>query len=146
MSVPWSYYDKEEFEKIDALYLPRFGEGENMATQINVAVNKLIYKWYNDGDVYDNTHRLKGWCNDLSSFANWLFRYAEADVLLNIEDAKNDSDYEDILKELCDSLISLPLLEEYAKVPKKGSVYDCRGPFKFEDNEEDDYFDYEEEE
>jgi hypothetical protein len=93
-SVDWSYYDKKEFDEIDEKYLPASGEGENMASQIVLAVNKLVYKWYNDGDVYDNTYGLEGWANDLSDYANWLWRYADADVLMDIEKARNDSDYE----------------------------------------------------
>ena len=68
--VDWSYYDK--FNTLIDKYLPRQGEGENMATQIVTVVNKLVYKWYNDGDVYDNTHMLDGWCNDLSSYATYI--------------------------------------------------------------------------
>ena len=70
--VDWSYYDKPEFKAINSEYLPARGEGETKATQIVTAVNKLVYKWYNDGDVFDNTGALSGWANDLSSYANWL--------------------------------------------------------------------------
>lgn len=56
MSVDWGYFDK--FEWADEKYLPCRGEGETKATQIVTAINKLVYKWYNDGDVFDNTHYL----------------------------------------------------------------------------------------
>ena len=71
MSVDWSYFDK--FDGIIDKYLPTKGEGETKATQIVTAINKLIYKWYNDGDVFDNTYHLEGWANDLSDYANWLY-------------------------------------------------------------------------
>jgi hypothetical protein len=71
MAVDWGYYDK--FETLNDNYLPVRGEGETVATQIVTAVCKLVYKWYNDGDVFDNTHHLEGWANDLSSYANWLY-------------------------------------------------------------------------
>lgn len=67
-SVSWSYFRR--FDEIIDKYLPASGEGENMASQIVTAVNKLIYKWYNDGDVYDNTGYLEGWANDISDYAN----------------------------------------------------------------------------
>lgn len=150
-SVDWSYYDKQEFDEIDEKYLPPSGEGETMASQIVTAVNKLVYKWYNDGDVYDNTHGLEGWANDLSDYANWLWRYADADVLMDIENARNDSDYENILKDLADSLLNDSVLDEYKDKPLKGSIYDCKGPFKFEEHwddeeDEDDWYEDEEDE
>lgn len=68
MAVNWNYFDK--FEAITVKYMPDYGEGETIASQAVTAVNKLIYKWYNDGDVFDNTKYLEGWWNDLSSYAN----------------------------------------------------------------------------
>ena len=66
--VDWNYYDK--IEALIDKYMSDRGEGENKASQTVTAINKLVYKWYNDGDVYDNTHYLDGWANDISSYAN----------------------------------------------------------------------------
>ena len=149
MSVDWSYYDSPEFEAVNDKYLPAEGEGESMATQICTAINKLVYKWYNDGDVYDNTHQLKGWCNDLSSYANWLYWYVQASamVLKKIETCETDGDYEDLLKELADAYLTLETMHLYENVPKQGSIYSCGGPFVFaeEDWDEDNWDDYEDE-
>ena len=84
MSVDWGYFDK--FEWADEKYLPCRGEGETKATQIVTAINKLVYKWYNDGDVFDNTHYLVGWWNNLSSYANWLEHHTDkaSDILHKI--------------------------------------------------------------
>ena len=60
--VNWNYFDKFEEEK--ERYLPDRGEGETKATQIVTAVNKLIYMWYNNGDIFDNTHYLDGLFNE----------------------------------------------------------------------------------
>ena len=59
-----------------------------MATQICTALNKLVYKWCNDGDVYDNTYGLDGWANNLSSYANWIYKYLplSQEILDRIED------------------------------------------------------------
>ena len=73
MAVDWSYFN--QYEELINVYMPIQGEGDTMATQAVTAVNKLIYKWYNDGDVYDNTYQMNGWANDLSSYANWLCKY-----------------------------------------------------------------------
>lgn len=138
--VDWNYFDK--FEEITDKYMPDRGEGENKASQAVTAINKLIYKWYNDGDVFDNTHYLDGWANDLSSYANWLYSNVGATMLDNIEDCKNDDQYELLLKDLADEYLNDVVLAELEKEPKTGSIYECDGPFEFR---EESYYDDEEE-
>ena len=137
----------EEFRVFGAVndkYLPPRGEGETMATQIVTAVNKIVYKWYNDGDVYDNTYMMDGWCNDLSSYANWLFKYVPEtrDILSRISDVYNDEEYEEILYALADRTLNEAFLVKYNK-GIVGSIYDCDGMFKFEENTEDEWEDEE---
>ncbi len=146
MSVNWDYYDSEKFDRVNDMYLPDRGEGNNMATQIVVAINKLIYKWYNDGDVFDNTYYLSGWANDLSSYANWLNKYVpESRVILRrISNCKTESNYEDLLKDLADIFLDEEELEEYSEKPNIGSVYDCDGPYEFNWLDEDDEEEYDE--
>ena len=140
MAVDWSYYDK--FEKIEDKYLPMRGEGETMATQIVTAVTKLVYKWYNDGDVFDNTHELSGWWNDLSDYAQWLVKYTDrAEMLYRISFIKTQSEYEDLLKALTDSTNDVAYLEEMDKKPKKGSIYECDGVFRWIDRDSYDEYD-----
>lgn len=144
MAVDWGYYDNAKFEELNGKYLPERGEGETKATQIITAVNKLVYKWYNDWDVFDNTHYLEGWCNDLSSYANWLYHHTTEEVktILNkIENCYTDSDYEDLLKELADELFNGEYLVEQNKLEKEFSIYDYDGKFKFtEYNEDEEYY------
>ena len=64
-SHSWSDFD--HFDEVFGKYLPNVGEGNTMASQISTAVCKLVYKWFNDGDVYDNSC-YDGGGNDLSSF------------------------------------------------------------------------------
>lgn len=148
-NVDWGYYDK--FEDIINKYMPNRGEGETFASQIVTAVNKLVYRWYNDGDVYDNVNSgLKGWANDLTSYANWLYKYAPGDapkILKNIYGMGDESDYETLLKELADNLLNENLLSSLEK-DKRGSIYNCDGPFEFSeggwnDEEEEDWEDQE---
>lgn len=142
MSVEWSYFDK--FDGLTARYLPYTGEGETMATQIVTAVSKLVYKWYNDGDVFDNTGYMEGWCNNLSSYANWLNEHTAAGLILcNIWTCRNESDYEDLLKELADFLLDEKFLEKMDACSKVGSIYDCDGPFEFVDYDDEDEWDEE---
>lgn len=134
--VDWEYYNK--YAWADDKYMPATGEGETMASQIVTAVSKLVYKWYNDGDVYDNTYALAGWCNDLSSYANWLVHYTNrAHALYEIAFINTEDEYEEILKELTDATHDPEYLEEMAKKPKVGSIYDCGGRFRFEDQDEE---------
>lgn len=141
----------ESFDKFDGVIeeymLPR-GEGDTMASQIVTAVNKLVYKAFNDGDVFDNTHHLRGWCNDLSSYANWLYKYAEEsqDILEGIENVYTDDEYTDLLYELAVAMLNREFLSEMSKSEKVGTIYDCDGPFKFvEDWDEEEEEDEEEE-
>lgn len=144
--VDWSYYGKIEFKAINGKYLPEYGEGENMATQIITAVNKLVYKWYNDGDVYDNTGSMTGWANDLSSYANWLRKYAGvADILDRIYGCWNNGQYEDLLKALADRLLDDEDLERWAQQPKTDSIYEAEGPYRFEEYRDEDDEEWEDE-
>jgi len=144
-SVQWSYFDK--FDEVSNLYLPPVGEGETKATQLVTAVSKLVYRWYNDGDVYDNTASMEGWCNDLSSYANWIYaNYAEAlPILDRIYDVYNDAGYEHILKDLADKFLNKEFLSEENKKGICGSIYSADGKFRFEDYETEDEYeeDYE---
>jgi len=138
--MEWSYFDKPEFQMVNGKYLPDMGEGDNMATQIVTAVNKLVYKWYNDGDVYDNTRYMTGWCNDLSSYANWLHKHVPGATALleSVWDCHTDDEYEDLLAGLADMLLDDEDLEHAARRPKVDSIYDCDGPFEFNEMEDDD--------
>lgn len=131
MSYEWDDFNK--FSWADDRYLPMRGEGNNMATQIVTATTKLVYKWFNDGDVYDNTHLMKGWCNDLSSYANWLYNYAPgADAILDgIVDVESEDDYVDLLYDLCELTNAEEYLAKYEKEKKIDSIYSCDGPFEF---------------
>lgn len=140
MAVSWNYYDK--FEGINDKYLPYKGEGATNAMQIVTAVNKLIYKWYNDGDVFDNTHYLEGGANDLSDYANWLYEHTKNawKILNKISVCYDENDYEELLKELADELLNEEYLVELNKVEKVGTIYDCDGKFKFVEYENEECY------
>ena len=137
MAVDWGYYD--EFDGLIDKYMPVSGEGETKASQIVTAVNKLVYKYYNDGDVFDNTHHLEGWANDLSSYANWLYENTKNawKILNKISACYTNEDYEDLLKELANELLDEAYLAEQSKEEKVGTIYDCDGKFKYEEPEDD---------
>lgn len=139
-AIKESWEDFDSYEEIIDKYMLPNGEGDTLASQAVTAVNKLVYKWFNDGDVYDNTYRLEGWANDLSSYANWLYKYVDGtqDILDRITEARSREDYEGILKALCDEVLDDELLTELAKAEKQDSIYEAEGPFKFEWHDDDD--------
>lgn len=124
-------------ERIDK-WLPQEGEGDNMATQAVTALSKLVYRWYNDGDVYDNRYCMEGWCNDLSSYANWLYNNLGILRLSEIETIMYDNQYSQLLFDIA-SQFNEDYLKKLEKEPKVGSIYTEEGPFKFEEWDEDDW-------
>lgn len=129
-------WNDPNYNMATGMYLPSTGEGDTFANQVVTAVNKLVYKWYNDGDVFDNTHGMEGWGNDLSSFANWLYKYIPQSrkVLEGIYMCVTDSRYEVILSQLVRACLDTEDLENWDNLPKKGSIYNCDGPFTFDDD------------
>lgn len=144
----WSDFDSPIADEMNELYLPSYGEGETMASQIATAVNKLVYKWFNDGDVFDNVHTgLEGWANDLSSYANWLYTYVNF-AKMELSPALgelSENEYESMLHDLfMVTLCDENLMENYSEQPAVGSVYNCSGPFEWDDSygeDEDDWYD-----
>ena len=139
MKHTWNDFNK--FTKIED-YLPVRGEGETLATQASTAINKLVYKWFNDGDVFDNTYFLEGWANDISSYANWLYWNIEGagDILRRIETAWSE-DYTELLYDLCELMENLDW-EAMDKLPKVGSVYEEGEPFHYVESREEDEDDW----
>lgn len=129
----WNEFDK--FESVIDKYMPMMGEGETMASQACTAVNKLVYKWYNDGDVFDNTYMLEGWCNDLSTYANWLHKHIEPArlILERIAKCYSGGEYEELLYDLCETCLDTDELEKLNKHEKVGSIYKEQGVFEFEE-------------
>lgn len=125
------------FHDVIDKHMPDIGEGETMMSQACTACNKLVYKWFNDGDVYDNTRHMEGWCNDISSYANWLYTYVPEtrEPLTRIYDCRYEAHYEDILYSVCEAALD-ETEHRLASEPKVGSIYECDGPFRFEEYEE----------
>ena len=146
MAVNWNDYG--QFSDILHQYLPARGEGDSKATQLVTAVNKLVYKWYNDGDVYDNTGALEGWENDLSSYANWIYKYNPSyrSLLDRVFECYTDDDYESLLWDISEKTFQPKFLQALAAKDAVGSIYDCNGPYEFkegDDDKEGEYYDEE---
>ena len=145
----WDWDDFDKFEDVINKYMPSSGEGETLASQTVTAVNKLVYKFFNDGDVFDNTYVLEGWWNDLSSYANWLAIHVNftKPILDRIKYCRCCDDYAELLYDLCTVCLDEVRLRFFDAVEKAGSIYDCGGEYKFIDRSyEEEYEDEEEEE
>ena len=135
----WDDFSEKNFPNSDK-YLPDSGDGDSMGTQAATALCKLIYKWFNDGDVFDNNYGMEGWMNDISGSANWLYKYIPEtnDILDRIETIGCDADaYVELLYDLI-SVVD-PMIPELLNKPKVGNAYNEDGYFSFEiHNDEDD--------
>lgn len=126
----------EKFKDVLDEYMPDCGEGDNLATQTVVAVNRLVRGWFDDDDVYEgavyrivSTH-----LHDLSCFANWLSANAGEDaqcILTQITVCEGERDYSCLLYRLANALLNAETLQEKAKMPKRGTIYKCEGLYAF---------------
>ena len=132
-SHSWSDFKSTKSDILSKKYLPEYGDGNNQATQAVTAASKLIYKWFNDGDVYDNNYALEGWANDISGSANWLYNYVEgaADILNRIKRIDSEDEYVDILWDIYNLVFDKDLLAELKTKPKVGDAYNEEGPFEY---------------
>lgn len=136
-NVSWDDFDR--FDEISDIYLPSFGEGPTLATQVVTVVNKLIYRWFNDGDTYDkcvgNGH--------LAFYANWLADHGFfcEEILEEIFKVKSEQQYCNLLYKLALHTLNDTFLEEIKDTPKEGSIYGMNeGIFSEEKYEEDDEY------
>lgn len=128
-----------KLDKAIKIYMDPVGEGETLASQCVTAINKLVYKWENDGDIFDNVHSgLEGWANDLSTYANWLYEHKlGSDILYRIYNINTEREYEELLEDLCDEVLNEEDLTKLNEQPAEGSIYFCAGPFEFSLDEEE---------
>ena len=126
----WGSFEK--FKKIND-NLPPVGDGDSRGTQASTAICKLVYRYYNDGDIYDNTYSLSG-AGDIicTGCANWLWQYIDgADVILDkIKKLHlNDGDgYAEILYKVAELVESQ--MDELLTKEKVGDAYMGDGPYK----------------
>ena len=107
-------------------YLPSEGQGENKASQLVTATNKIIYGWYNNGDT------ISGNGNDLTSYANWIDKYIKEPEIRKI--LKDDFiDYidtcylDEIILPLIKFVFREDFLEELAAQEIEDNIYECQG-------------------
>ena len=139
-------HDWNDFDRFETKYMPDEDDGNTLASQAETALNRLVYRWFNDGDVYDNQHGMTGFGNDISGSANWLANHfpGAKQILDRIYDIGSDEDkYEDILYDISCLVYDTPnLLDSLNNIPKIGCAYSEDGPYKSEYWDEDEEEDY----
>lgn len=117
------------FEDVTEEFMPSSGEGDNKLTQFLVAANRLIYKWYNDGDVFDSCNGL-GWANDISGSANWLYKYSNDNkikaLLDKIYNIYSEKEYErNIIKTLRSLFRSSCIYGLFQRISSSAKSWKC---------------------
>lgn len=122
-------------------YLPSKGDGNTKATQAITALWKLIHRWDNDGDIYDNHYSLRAGLNDVSGSANWLYNHIQETrpILDNIKYISSDTQYSMLLGMLANCVLNEDLLTRLDKLPKSRNAYNESGPYSIEEEDEDHY-------
>lgn len=127
--IGWTKFVR--FNTILDKYMSDYGEGDNMASQITAAINKIIFKYYNTGDIFDTTYNLLGMFEDLSDYANWLYINAKITELDEIKIIKTEEEYEELLYKIASKYLTDGFLSQYKDKPAVDSIYKMKGPFKY---------------
>ena len=144
--VEYSKFQEELLGK----YLPPKFDGDNFAMQAVTAFNRLDYKWYQNGDIYDNTNHMFYYgteCNNVAPAANWLYNHIPdtREILLRIRNISSDREYDQIIEDLADIVLVEDKLLEWEKQPKESDIYNEKSPFEIRDDlleeDEDEYDD-----
>lgn len=138
-----AFIEKQQYNDANDMYFVRIGQGDTMANQICVAVNRIVRRWFNDGDVFDNTSGFGDSQDEhLADCANWLAQHLPNKVRMELAQVKYVQDYEEyeeILQGLCDICLNEEFLDRYDAYPADGDIFNCKGEFEvvFWEDEED---------
>lgn len=137
--LDWGDFSDPTHDKIEHDYLPDYGEGKTKMSQAITASSKLIYRWFNDGDFFDARVDLPLDGEDLSSYANWLYKHIPEtrDILDRVKDMFCGTGYIELLYDLYLTIYTQEMADKYAQQEKVDSIYDCDGPFSCEEESEE---------
>ena len=132
--LDYGYFDR--FDEVLYIYRPKtIRQGETKATQLAVAIKILIFEWYEENGVYDNTELVKYSGINLTNYANWIYNnYPESRQILDrVYTIYHAAGYDMILKDLADKFLDKDFLSKEHKKPACGSIFETKGKFKFKD-------------
>lgn len=101
------------------LYVPPQGKADTVYGEICRAVNRVIYRHYNDGDKFMLGYGLQ----TAASSASYLFdNFKPAEILANADAMTSDSRYEELMKNLEAAFMSIPPAEVKALIKQKNTM------------------------
>lgn len=108
-------------------YLPMYGEGDSLASQIVTAACRIGYRYINDGDM---VRRRRAYY--VASPANWLTHHVAGSgkILRTMSAARSPAEYETALNELMRLCMDEGMLARAANSPTDGSIFRCAGTFR----------------
>ena len=135
--------DRAKFDEFFDKYVPINGSADTLGGEIVRAINRIVYRYYNDGDTVDR------YCgneyNHLRACDTFLKTYCPAyHSLSNVKELEYEKNLCDRLKKVLDYLIANPNVFE---IPNST---DCIAnapyePWEYDDEEDYDYDDDEDE-
>ena len=124
--------DNAKFEELCDKYVPAWGKANTLGGEILRAINRIVYRYYNDGDTIDWYYG--GDYNLLRACDTFLNMYCPAYYSLsNINELEYEKNLCDRLKKVFDYLIANPNMFE---IPNS---IDCIANAPYEPRESEDY-------
>ena len=131
----WGHLSETDNAKFDELcdkYVPAWGEANTLGGEILRAINRIVYRYYNDGDTIDWYYG--GDYNLLRACDTFLNMYCPAYYSLsNINELEYEKNLCDRLKKVFDYLVANPNVFEIA------NSTDCIANAPYEPRESEDY-------
>ena len=137
--------DRAKFDEFFDKYVPINGSADTLGGEIVRAINRIVYRYYNDGDTVDR------YCgneyNHLRACDTFLKTYCPAyHSLSNIKELEYEKNLCDRLKKVLDYLIANPNVFEIpnstdciANAPYEPWEYDDDEDYDFDEDDEDEY-------
>ena len=136
---------KKELSALFDELVPSFGKAESKAGEIVRATNRIIYRWFNDGDKIGLDYG-KETCNAPARFLMMEGGMIISDVVSRLWGLYDDEEYEMYLDDLGDAVIEF--LKEHPELRNEHTedMYNYREPEDLEWDDDEDEEDYNEEE
>jgi len=121
--------------------MPSMGKANTAAGEIIRALNRILYRWYNDGDKINEGYGRET-CNPA---ARYLMEKCPDGIGEKIsrmwQEYMLDSEYEEALVDMADMLLNWIMTTDLDKVPNNEDMLDWRDPNEDRDDYDDEYDD-----
>ena len=142
------YINKELEKRNEPLFnklVPGMGDAETVEGEILRAINRIAYRYYNDGDKYFEGYGTEtaGPAHAFLVDANHPLKSAMNQIF---DEPISDREYETMIDDALDMILDY-IESRQGKYTKNtlGSIFDYEPHFEDEEDEEDDYDDYDDE-